>query len=101
MKRFMSNDKFDEFKEEFKEKWDKIGTEDLDSFLDIESEEKHVVSKLAQTYNKTVDEMQEEFHEWVDHVAKKKSKRIKDIIEDVDAIENIKNETDEDEDNKK
>lgn len=87
MTRFMLEDKFEAFKKAFKEKWDKIGSEELDSMLDIKSNEEDVVMKLAERYEKTKEDMKEDFHEWLDSIEDKKEDDVDDILKDLKDIE--------------
>ncbi len=87
MTRFMVEGKFDKFKEAFKKQWDKIGSEELDSMLDIKANEEDVINKLAQSYEKSKEEMKKDFHEWLDRISDEKDDDVDEIMDDIKNIE--------------
>ncbi|MGB5824772.1 MAG: hypothetical protein WBH44_11925 [Proteocatella sp.] len=87
MTRFMVEGKFEAFKKAFKEKWDKIGSEELDSMLDIKSNEEDVILGLAKLYEKTKEDMKEDFHEWLDSIEDKKDEDVEEIMDEIKDIE--------------
>lgn len=87
MKRFMVADKFDNFKKAFKKQWNKIGSDELDSMLDIKTTEEDVILTLSERYEKTKEEIKQDFHEWLDRIEDKKDEDVEEILEEIKDIE--------------
>jgi len=89
MARLNVEEKFDEFKVAFKQKWHKVGDDELDSMLDIKENEEGTIEKLAEKYGKTKDEMKKDFHEWINEIEAEKEDDVEEILEDIEDIDNI------------
>ena len=83
-------EKFEEFKAAFKKKWKELGSDELDSMLEIRENEEEMIEKMAVRYNKTKEEMKKDFEEWLEKVEEEKEDDVEEILEDIDDINQFK-----------
>ena len=83
-------EKFEEFKAAFKKKWNELGSDELDSMLEIRENQEEMIDKLAVKYNKTREEMKKDFEEWLEKVEEEKEDDVEEILEEIEDIDKFK-----------
>ena len=83
-------EKFEEFKAAFKKKWKELGSDELDSMLEIKENQEEVIDKLAEKYNKNREDMKSDFEKWLDKIEAEKEDDVEEILEDIDDIDKFK-----------
>ena len=83
-------EKFEEFKAAFKKKWKELGSDELDSMLEIRENQEEMIDKLAEKYNKNREDMKSDFEKWLDKIEAEKEDDVEEILEDIDDIDKFK-----------
>ena len=68
-------EKFEEFKAAFKKKWKELGSDELDSMLEIRENQ---------------EEMKKDFEEWLEKVEEEKEDDVEEILEEIEDIDKFK-----------
>ena len=90
MSKLNVEEKFEKFKAAFMKKWKELGSDELDSMLEIRENEEELIEKMAVRYNKTKEEMKKDFEEWLEKVEEEKEDEVEEILEDIDDIDQFK-----------
>ena len=83
-------EKFEEFTAAVKNKWKELGSDELDSMLEIRENREEMIDKLAVKYNKTREEMKKDFEEWLEKVEEEKEDDVEEILEEIEDIDKFK-----------
>ena len=90
MTKLMDERKFEAYKAAFKKKWKELGSDELDSMLEIRENQEEMIDKLAVKYNKTREEMKKDFEEWLEKVEEEKEDDVEEILEEIEDIDKFK-----------
>ena len=90
MTKLMDERKFEAYKEAFKKRWSELGSDELDSMLEIKENQEEVIDKLAEKYNKNREDMKSDFEKWLDKIEAEKEDDVEEILEDIDDIDKFK-----------
>ena len=90
MTKLMDERKFEAYKEAFKKKWKELGSDELDSMLEIRENQEEMIDKLAEKYNKNREDMKSDFEKWLDKIEAEKEDDVEEILEDIDDIDKFK-----------
>lgn len=90
MAKLNMEEKFEEFKAAFKKKWKELGSDELDSMLEIRENQEEMIDKLAEKYNKNREDMKSDFEKWLDKIEAEKEDDVEEILEDIDDIDKFK-----------
>ena len=90
MAKLNMEEKFEEFKAAFKKKWKELGSDELDSMLEIRENQEEMIDKLAEKYNKNREDMKSDFEKWLDKIEAEKEDDVEEILEEIEDIDKFK-----------
>ena len=90
MAKLNMEEKFEEFKAAFKKKWKELGSDELDSMLEIRENQEEMIDKLAEKYNKNREDMKSDFEKWLEKVEEEKEDDVEEILEEIEDIDKFK-----------